>query len=447
MTDETKLPHSEEAEKAVISCVLLDGAPALVKAMDAKIAPDWFHEDKNARLWKAILWNHSHGRPLETHVIVDELRKAGRLELIGVPHILSVSKAQPTGAQFAHWLNVLRDTYVLRELIRAADDVKIAALNYQGNPEDFVAACSRILSIRHASEKQETLQTASASVFDLCERILRGEETEQDKGLSWPWEDWNKRFGSAQPGELIVVGARPGRGKSSAGRQAAWHWTTKLGGDVLLFSREMPLEGLPQLFAQGVAQVSWRNFRRRETTKEQSREFMDALKAVKANGKLHIFDRDRTIAQITARIKAFSQMTPIKAIVIDYLQRYDPQQEKGETRDVAIGRMTMALKDAAIEHKCPVLLLAQISRTVERDNRDPMLSDLRESGNIEQDADRVIFLHAPTELPDGTAQDLNDGSKPRLYCKAIQAKGRGEGQDTCDMTFIRNTTTFASYAP
>jgi len=441
-----ELPHSEDAERNVISCVLLDGAAALVTALDSKITEECFFEPKNAKLWRAIIWNHNHGRPIETAIIIDELRKVDKLESIGVDHIISVSGSIPTTAGFAHWLEQVRETYVLRELIKCANEVRDCAYGYKGNVEDFVAATSRILSIRHASQKQETLSSAATDVFSLCQRILAGEDTEIDRGLSWPWLDWNKRFGPAQPGELIVVAARPGRGKSSAGRQIAWHWSQNVG-DVLLFSREMPVCGLPQLFAQSLSGQSWREFRRNELTKEGSDAFLESIKEVQGNKRLHIYDHDRTLAQVTARIKAFHQIKPIKGIVIDYLQRYDPQQERGETRDVAIGRMTMALKDAAIECKIPIILLAQVGRAVEKECREPILSDLRESGNIETDADRVIFLDAPTNTPDGSEQDLNDGTVRRIFVNAIQAKGRGEGQDRVGMMFNRPITTFESIVP
>lgn len=441
-----ELPRSEEAERNVISCVLLDGAAALVTALDSKITEECFFEPKNAKLWRAIIWNHNHGRPIETAIIIDELRKVDKLESIGVDHIISVSGSIPTTAGYAHWIEQVRETYVLRELIKCANEVRDCAYGYKGNVEDFVAATSRILAIRHNSQKQETLSSAATDVFSLCQRILAGEDTEVDRGLSWPWIDWNKRFGPAQPGELIVIAARPGRGKSSAGRQIAWHWSQNVG-DVLLFSREMPVCGLPQLFAQSLSGHSWREFRRNELTSSNSDEFLASIKDVQANKRLHIYDRDRTLAQVTARIKAFHQINPVKGIVVDYLQRYDPQQERGETRDVAIGRMTMALKDAAIECGIPIILLAQLSRGVERENREPMLSDLRESGNIEQDSDRVIFLDAPTVTPDGTEQDLNDGQARRIFVHAIQAKGRGEGQDRVPMMFNRPITTFESIVP
>jgi replicative DNA helicase len=160
------------------------------------------------------------------------------------------------------------------------------------------------------------------------------------------------------------------------------------------------------------------------------------------NKNLLVFDQDRTLSQITARVEAIKAFNPPKAIIVDYLQRYDPQQEKGETRDIAIGRMTMALKDLAVSHKIPVILLAQLGRDVEKENRIPRLSDLRESGNIEQDADRVVFIHAPDEKEDGGTQDLTDQSLQRIEVNIVQAKGRSDGVASLTMSFHRPTTTF-----
>ena len=161
---------------------------------------------------------------------------------------------------------------------------------------------------------------------------------------------------------------------------------------------------------------------------------------------LSVFDQDRTLSQITARVEACKSFMPVKATIVDYLQRYDPQQERGETRDIAIGRMTMALKDLAVSMKIPVILLAQLGREVEKENRLPRLSDLRESGNIEQDADRVIFIHAPDTKEDGGTQDLNDQTLQRIEVQIVQAKGRSDGVASLTMSFHRPTTTFNAIA-
>ncbi len=438
----TTLPHSEEGERALITHVLLDGAPALCKCFEGKIIPEVFYDPVCQKVWKSICWLHKQGHPVELAVLAEELKKAGKLEEIGGYEALTaVSSGQDISKNLDYWVARLRELYVLRELHGAATRTAEKALAYSGSVEDFVSETHRILSIQHAAQKALTLNEAAVGAQAQCVRI-RGSEplTEEDQGISWGWQDWDNRFGRAKAGELLVLGARPGCGKSSVARQVAWEWSK--GGKILLFSREMPVEGLPVLFAQALSGKSWKEYRNRRLHDKDMDEFDDALAAVSRNPNILAFDKDRTLSQLMARVQACRQLMPIRAIVVDYLQRYDPQQERGETRDIAIGRFSMALKDIAVDLKIPVLLLVQVSRGVEKEDREPRLSDIRESGNVEQDADRVIFIHAPTALPDGSTQDLNDSEVRRIHTNLIQAKGRGEGRDKLTMFFNRPITAF-----
>ena len=390
------LPHSTEHERAVLSGVLLDGAAALSKALDAHVEEDSFHEPIHKKVWRSILWLHKNGKPLELAVLAEELKKDKKLDALGgYDALVTATSGSHTSATFPYSIERIKELQTLRKLIEIADETKERALAYSGNPEDFVAQVSKAIAIRNANDKSKTLEEAAKEAIELCERIGRGEQTEQDKGMAFPWADWNRHFGAATAGELIVLAARPGRGKSSAARQIAWQWSKEYG-DVLLFSREMPVGGLPFLFAQSMCGHSWRHFRRMELDLKAQKDFMAELHVVAKNTNLRIFDRDRTINHVTARVQAYKQLRPIKGIVIDYLQRYDPMQDKGETRDAAIGRMTMAFKDLAIELNCPVLLLAQVGRDVERENRPARLSDLRECLCLER---TVLFTSHGVIMP------------------------------------------------
>lgn len=438
----TTLPHNTEAERGLLACILLDGAGALAKALDAKLTEAAFYDPKHANLWSAILWIHSRNLPIDAAILAEELKKKGKLEGVGGVYGIGVVTADvPTTAQFTYYLEQVRELYVRRELIRNAEGAIAKAKAGNGSVEDYVASTHAILSIRHATQHSPTLKQATDDAIAFAMRCIDGKRLKEDAGLEWPWPDWNRKFGPARPGEMIILAARPGMGKSSAGRQCALKWQGE--GDVLLFSREMPLGQLPHLFAQQISGVSWKHVRDGGVPPDKSRAFLAALQSVGGMSRLHIFDRDRTLAQVTARAKAYQQMHPVKAVIVDYLQRYDPQQEKGENRDTALGRMSMAFKDMAIDMNVPCIVLAQLSRGVERDNRAPRLSDLRESGNLEQDADRVQFLHAPEKNPTtNTIQDPTDDSLSTLYIEAIQAKGRGEGQARAPLLFHRPTTRF-----
>jgi replicative DNA helicase len=437
------LPHSIEAERTVLSCIVLDGAAYLSKALDYKISETWFYHRPHQAIWKTIMGCHAHGKPLDAHIILEELKKHDpKLDSVGgVSGYSEATAYASTGVAYSYSLDQLRELYQLRQIALISEETREAALVKKASLDDFVAKIGRVLALKNSTNNTKSL---SAAAFDCIARvadILAGKQTEDNAGMEWPWSDWNRDMGQAMAGELIIVAARPGRGKSSCARQVAWHWANKYG-NVLLFSREMPIDQLAPLFAQIKSGISWRTIRRNNAVASDAKLFTQGLEDVVKLKTLHVYDQDRTLSQITARVEACKSFLPVKAIIVDYLQRYDPQQEKGETRDIAIGRMTMALKDMAVTLKIPVILLAQLGREVEKENRLPRLSDLRESGNIEQDADRVIFIHAPDEKSDGGTQDLTDQSLSRIEVNIVQAKGRSDGVASLNMSFHRPTTTF-----
>jgi len=446
-------PHSKDSESSLLSSIFIDGVHSLAKAMDGHISPECFYEPANRQIYQAFLWLHRHGRELTLDVMIEELRKTQRLEAIqvdgktAIAYLMEVSGKVPTTMELDYHIDRVRETYVMRELIQSGRNVAELAYSENAEVEKFTTEMNRILSIRHSTQVIKTLPEAAKQSIDKAIRIKNRMPIETDIGLEWPWREWNERFGEAKPGSLIIFAARPGIGKSSAARQAAWSWAEKYG-DVALFSREMPVDQLPPLFAQTLSGVSWRLFRKNQLDARQQDQFISALGEVQASKTLHVFDRDRTLSHVMARAKALAQTKKLKAILIDYLQRYDPEQSKGENRDIALGRMTMAFKDLAMDLKIPVVLLAQVGREMEREKREPRLSDLRESGNIEQDADDVIFFYPPEDDPIlGCPQDPLDQDSDKLYIDAIQAKGRGEGRGRCGLYFQKSITCFRSITP
>ena len=436
-------PHSVEAEQSVLSGIFLDGVSALSKAMDGHLTPESFYIEKHRLIFQTFLWLHKNGRELGFDVMFEELRKLNKLDDVGgVAALTDISKKLPTTAQLNYFIERVRESFVQRELIKSA--LKTTELAYEegAKVEDFTYEVNRILSIRNATESMITLPQAADATLAMIERIKSGTATQEDIGITWAWPDFDDRFGTKLPGELIVLGARPSIGKSTLARQDCYH-VAKHYGHTALFSREMPVGELPPLFAQHISGFSWKTLRKGGMHPREIEEFCKAVRTIKELRTLHIYDQDKTLAQLVARVKSAALMLDLKYLAIDYLQRYNPQQEKGETRDLALGRFTGAMKDLAIDLKIPVLLLSQIGRAVERENRDPMISDLRESGNIEQDADKVILLHAPNiDKITGCEQDINDQNNTQIYVEAIQAKGRGSGRGRCDMYLKLATTTF-----
>jgi replicative DNA helicase len=442
-----KLPHNEEAERIVLSVVMNEGPSALLKALDYKVTEAWFYNAFAKVIWKQVNEAHIRGIGLEPHIICAELKKTDPdlKRCGGLANFSDISGASPTPLAFVYSLDALRDLYQARELAVVASETTQMALAGKPQVDEFVAKISKVLAIRNQTATQVSLKDAASQVMADLAKLLSGEA--EQTGMTWPWPDMTKELGAATGGELIVIAARPGVGKSSMARDICRHFASRYG-DTLLFSREMPVKKVCKGLAGMMSGVSVRAIESRQANPYQIKAFENALKDIETNlsKKLHIFDSDRNPSQIAARIEACKAFMSVKAVVIDYLQLYVPPHGKGETRDIAIGQTTLAFKDLAVSMGIPVILLAQVSREVERENRIPRLSDLRESGNIEQDADRVIFIHLPTENSEGGTQSLNDQTVQNLEVEIVQAKGRDNGCASIRMVFNRPTTKFQQIA-
>jgi len=435
------LPNSSQAEETVIASILLDGIETMQIALDKKVCEDSFFDERNKLLWKTFLWAFKRGTPLEHDAIVAALTEKGKLAQVGgIEHLLNVTQKVPTTSGTRHAIDKLQELLMLREIIKRSHSFIEAARDYTGDMAQLTTSIEECLKIRDGLEKTLTLADSCDDIESRLKRVLSGEIREGDNGMPWPWKEANRWLGPIQNGELVIIAARPSQGKSSVARQLAWHWS-KIYGEVMLFSREMPVSELPPLFAQSLCGHSWREARNGRLHKKDVGELIESLKEVKANTSLKVFDRDRTLTQIVARVKAQCLKKKPVAIFIDYLQIYDPEQQKGETRDVALGRFCRTLKDLAND-VCPVIALAQLSRLTEKENRAPMLSDLRESGSIECEASRVVAINWKSEH-DGIKQTFGDQSQETIFTQLIQLKGRAEGMAICDgVPFHRPTATF-----
>ena len=434
-------PHSIEAEEQLLAACMMDQGSTLSKCIEHRIVPDTFYVPAHALTYQKMVEMYGLSQAVETHTIVEELKKDGNLDKVGgFAFILKVSNTIPTTAGASFFIEKVKELSLLRALIVRGSRIVDKAYNYTGDLAEFATEVEDALRVYGSLEKGKTLSAACDDTLALIDSIKAGKKAQ---GLSWPFRGMDERLDLAENGELIVVAARPGRGKSSFARQVAWDWSLKEG-DVAYFSREMPVGQLPQLFAQSISGMSWREARRGFMHPHDLATFCQGVREVKKNTRLHVFDKDSTITQVISRIRSLRAKLSLKAVFIDYLQAYDMKQEKGETRDLAIGRFTRHLKDIALDLNIPVILLAQLSRAVEKEEREPRASDLRESGNIEQDADRIIFTHWLPVTPDGIAQDFNDFSLQSVYSQFIQVKNRNGTNGKLDVRFHRPTTTFVA---
>jgi len=438
-----KLPHNEQAERIVISTIVQEGSSALLKALDYKVGENWFYNPFCRTIWKQLNECHVRGKGLDAHVICEELKRTDPdlKKVGGLANFADITGAAQTSISFVYSLDRIKELYQAREIAVVAAETQELALAGKPQVDEFVAKISKLLALRNQTATQVSLKDAAGLVMADLAKLLSGEV--EQPGMTWPWGDMTRELGAATGGELIIIAARPGVGKSSMARDICRHWATKYG-NVLLFSREMPVKKVCLGLAAMMSGVSVKSVSSAHAMPGDVNKFKSALTDIETNlsKTLHIFDSDKNPQQIAARIEACKAFMSIKAVVIDYLQLYVPPHGKGETRDIAIGQVTLAFKDLAVSLGIPVVLLAQVSREVEKESRIPRLSDLRESGNIEQDADRVLFIHLPSENSEGTPQTINDQNLATLEVELVQAKGRDNGCASVKMAFHRPTTKF-----
>lgn len=375
---EKEIPHSDHAEQHLLSSIFIDGIGSLNKCLTAGLTVKSFYDTRNATIFQEVMELNLGGKPISLDVVVESLQQKRKIgDAGGLDYLVSVSGRAPTTAELPVFIDSVKDCYLRRALIAHAANTSQTAYQETVDLEKYAMEISSLLSTNYATKKNKSLASVTDLAIEVALRFYEKRPMQEDLGLSWPWPDFNERFGEMMPGQVIVIAARPGGGKSSLLRQVADH-VSKLFGNFLLFSREMMVEQMPFLFSQMRCGHSWKDFRKGRLAQADMDEFIWSLRDFKKNRQLHIFDGDKSITQILARSKSFSQLSSLKGVGVDYLQRYHIDQAKGETRDAAIGRATGELKDLAVDLKVPLLLLCQVNRSAEKEGRPLNMADLRE---------------------------------------------------------------------
>jgi replicative DNA helicase len=437
-------PHSAEAEEHVIACCLLDGSDTIIRAVSQGVREETFYFPANKVLWTNLLELYTKNASVSLETLSAELMTKRLLEAVGgFPYLMQVTGKIPTTAHAGYFIEKVREKELLRESIRIGTSIVEKSYSYAGGGmgehlSPWVNELSRIQS--GATIKDEhSLQDAAQETIKLVEAMIRGEKTTEET-VSWGFSDFDRLFYPMMPGELIIIAARPSIGKTTLSDQIALVNALRDTKHVAIFSLEVTVDQKPRKFAQIMSGHSWR---RLPKAHEKDRlEFLQALATIKDNQFLHCFYREQSIDGICARIKILKEQKGLKLAILDYLQLIELGQ-KDSNRNDAIGYATRKLKLLALELNIPIVLLSQLNRANEREGREPRLSDLRDSGNVEQDADRVLFIHRPSVDPlTNTPQDMTDESKDRFYTDIIQAKGRDVGTFRIGMYFNRSRTTF-----
>lgn len=387
-----QMPHSREAEVAVLGACLLD-ARALAVAMEI-LAPRDFYDPRHAAVFEAMVDLADRGEPVDLVTVSEELKARDRLEQVGgVTFLAGLVDSVLVAGHAEHYARIVREMAQRRELIQAAQEITRRALDLDAPVEAVLEVAERSV---FAAVQRDAFEPRLADRI-VAERWqqLYGRRNEPPDTIETGFVDLDRYTGGLQRGALSVVAARPSMGKSLLAQQIAVHaarrWT------VLLFTPEMSGEEIADRLISRWTGIDLVRIRSKRLTEP---EWEAGLRAVMRNriGRLLVDDTAGiTSREIRSRARRVAMREKVDLIIVDYLQYLADEPERGQSRNDLIGVMTRRLKALARELGCAMLLLSQLSRAPERRaSKRPELADLRDSGNIEQDADLVILLHRPS---------------------------------------------------
>jgi replicative DNA helicase len=437
-------PHSIEAESSVLGGLLLDNG-AWDRMGDVVVDSDFYrHEHKLIYAAIGTLVNAS--KPADVITVYEQLQNLGKAEEIGgLAYLNSLAQYVPSASNIRRYAEIVRERSILRKLVSASDEIATNAFNTQGKAVDKILdeAEQKIFNIgEEGSRMKQGFQGMDSLVVELLDRVTEMAENPNDiTGVRTGFYEFDKMTSGLQPGDMIVLAARPSMGKTSLAINIAEHVALNEGLPVAVFSMEMGASQLAVRIVGSIGRIDQGHLRTGKLTDEEWPRLTEAIEKLR-NVSLHI---DETPGLTTSELRANArrlarQYGKLGLIVVDYLQLMSVSSSMSdENRATAVGEISRGLKMLAKELKCPVIALSQLSRGVEsRTDKRPMMSDLRESGAIEQDADIIMFIYR---------DDYYDkNSKEPGVAEVIISKHRNGPTGTVKLAFLKPLTKFENLA-
>lgn len=428
-------PQSIEAEQALLGSMLLSNDAAwmvteVIKSQD-------FYREAHAIIYRAVINLLENGEPVDLLTVTENLRRQGELEQVGgVAYVASLADTVPTAANVLHYAQLVEQKAILRNLQTAATSVVRMVDEPMEVGELLDRAEQMIFTVREQRKQVgvHLLKDVLMVTLDKLEQIYKRKE--KITGLSTGFDDLDDICSGFQKSDLILVAARPGMGKTSFGLNVALSVAVKLKQPVVFFSLEMSREQVAQRLLCSEAMVDQQKLR---TGRLQESEWRRLVKAVGQLAEAPIFIDDTagiSPLEIRAKVRRLKLEYPLALVVIDYLQLMQ-SSKKVENRVQEISDISRSLKALGREMDLPVLALTQLSRSVEqRQDKRPMLSELREGGSQEQDSDMVIFIYRD--------EYYNPDSDKRGIAELIVAKQRNGPIGTVNVGYLAEFTRFVN---
>ena len=437
-------PHSLEAEEYLLSCCLLDGADVISRCLEARLRPESFYLNAHGIIFERLLDLYNRQTPIDVAVLAEDLKTIKQLDAVGgYAFLTQVSSRIPTTAQSGYFIDKVRELHLLRELIKSATGAVEECYAFTGGIDEFVDQIEqRIFNVtqNRVSESAKPMREPTREAMNVITRMMmkKGEMT----GVTSGFKDLDALTWGFQRQEMIILAARPSMGKTSLALNIAEAAAMPHKGEgvgVLVFSLEMSAAQLALRMLCSRARVNMKLLRDGLLSKN-GKEQSELLTAADQFSKAPIYIDDSSalsIMQLRAKARRIHARHPLGFIVVDYLQLLAPTDSK-MPREQQVAEASRGLKSLAKELNLPVLVLSQLNRSSEKENRTPKLADLRESGSIEQDADVVLMLARPRDA-DEKFQVAADSAE------LIVAKQRNGPVGELKLTFLRDITRFENY--
>ncbi|WP_300276332.1 replicative DNA helicase [Peptacetobacter sp.] len=394
MADITRIPpHSVESEQSILGSILLD-KDAIITVAET-ISPSDFYKDAHRIIYESMMSLNNRNEPIDMITLTDELRKRGYLDDIGgVTYLTSLSTIVPTTSNVKNYANIVKEKSVLRQLIKTSNEIiNLGYENAESSEDVLDFAEKKIFDIaqERTSDDFKPINQVLMDTYGMIESIYS--KKSDVIGITTGFKDLNKKINGLQRTDLILVAARPAMGKTAFALNLVQNAAIKGNASVAVFSLEMSKEQLAQRMIAAQSNVELKKMKTGTLNDADWPRIINAM-AVMSDAKIFIDDTPGIkINELRSKCRKLKMENGLDLVMIDYLQLME-SDSKNESRQQEISKISRSLKILAKELDCPVVALSQLSRAPEqRADHRPVLSDLRESGAIEQDADIVMFLY------------------------------------------------------
>jgi len=437
-------PHSIEAESSVLGGLLLDNH-AWDRVGDLLVESD-FYRHEHQIIYTAIASLVNANKPADVITVHEQLQSLGKPEEIGgLVYLNALAQYVPSASNIRRYAEIVRERAILRKLVTASDEIATNAFNPQGKPVDRILdeAEQKIFNIgEEGSRMKQGFQAMENLVVNLLDRVQEMADNPNDiTGVPTGFIDLDRMTSGLQAGDLVVLAARPSMGKTAFAVNIAEHVALNEGLPVAVFSMEMGAAQLAVRIVGSIGRINQGNLRTGKLTDDEWPRLTEAIERLR-NVSLHIDETPGlTPSELRANARRLARSCgKLGLIVVDYLQLMSGSSgSQGENRATELGEISRGLKMLAKELQCPVIALSQLNRSVEtRTDKRPMMSDLRESGAIEQDADIIMFIYRDDYY--------NKDSKEPNVAEIIIGKQRNGPTGTVKLFFQKSQTRFESLA-